>query len=148
MLFNTENPYRRSSQIGRTKICRNDRVEGSERKRSSSPEYRVHFCPAYLATPAIWVLCVEEHGALETLMRTRNLRALSIGWLLPIAHGRPRKPQTATATRQTFHLPLTLLFPIAPSPIWPFSYLRNPKAGKSIVLLFVSASDWRISQWP
>src|ERR1017187_260344 len=108
----------------------------------------VHFCPAYLATPAIWVLCVEEHGALETLMRTRNLRALSIGWLLPIAHGRPRKPQTATATRQTFHLPLTLLFPIAPSPIWPFSYLRNPKAGKSIVLLFVSASDWRISQWP
>src|ERR1017187_6957564 len=49
----------------------------------------VHFCPAYLATPAIWVLCAEEHGALETLMKTRNLRALSIGWLLPMAYGRP-----------------------------------------------------------
>jgi hypothetical protein len=43
-----------------------------------------------------------------------------------------RKPETATAMRQTFHLLLTPKFPNAPSPIWPFTYLRNPKAGKSI----------------
>ena len=44
-----------------------------------------------------------------------------------------RKPETANAMRETFHLLLSPSSSVLPSPIRPFTYLRNPKAGESIV---------------